>query len=614
MHKRFLINVAGIVQGVGFRPYIFRLADRFNLSGFVNNSTDGVLIEVEGSENNLNCFIEILKVQPPPLAQITRIDLTEVQKKEDKNFRILQSVASRHKNTLISPDISICEDCRDELFNPRDRRYLYPFINCTNCGPRYTIISDIPYDRPNTSMDKFRMCEKCQKEYDKPSNRRFHAQPNACPDCGPKLTFIGKDKSLSTDNVIGKLQVALKSAQIVAIKGIGGFHLAVDAKNNLAVKTLRNKKHRFEKPLAVMVKDINAAKKYAVISETAEIMLKSLQRPIVLCQKHEKNDLSPEISNDNDYLGIMLPYSPLHELIFATGTMDALVMTSANISEEPICYENQECVERMNQIADCYLVHDRGIYIRCDDSVIQIVEEKPYFIRRSRGYTPRPIILSKKGASVLAVGGHLKNTVCLTKDNLAFLSQHIGDLENLQTLDAFEHTIDHLQKIFQIDPICIIHDLHPEYLSSKWALENINIAAKSIQHHYAHILSVMAEHNIIDEVIGFALDGAGFGEDGAIWGGEVMVCNLASYKRIAHFEYIPLPGGEKAILEPWRMSVSYLLKYLTDGFEVANSFFKDRSAQINIIRQAIEKNINAPVTSSCGRLFDAVAAILGIRE
>jgi hydrogenase maturation protein HypF len=613
MIYRYLINVAGIVQGVGFRPYIFRLANRFQLSGFVKNNSDGVLIEVEGKEQDLHHFVNTLNVQPPPLAQITQLDIQEIQKREDKLFRIKQSKSSSQKKTLISPDISTCEDCRRELMNPQDRRYLYPFINCTNCGPRYTIISDIPYDRACTSMASFTMCKLCQKEYEDPHDRRFHAQPNACPDCGPSLTFIGKGNIEIKDNPIGKLIEALNAGQIAAIKGIGGFHLAVDAKNSLAVRRLRERKHRFEKPLALMVRDIETAKKYVRVNTATETLLNSLHRPIVLCERLE-NGLAAEISFDNDFYGIMLPYSPLHELIFNSGDLDALIMTSANISEDPICFENQECLDRMSQIADSYLMHDRGIYLRCDDSVLQLMDDRPLFLRRSRGYSPRPIILSKKGQSVLAVGGHLKNTVCLTKDHFAFISQHIGDLENLETLKAFEHTIDHLQKIFQIEPEAVIHDRHPEYLSTKWVQDTIDVPVKSVQHHYAHILSVMAENAIEEDIIGIALDGSGYGEDGKIWGGEVLISNLRTFKRVAHFEYLPMPGGEKAILEPWRMCTSYLFKYLKNGVEKAEKLFTGQSSKLKLVEQVIEKKINSPDTSSCGRLFDAVAAILGLRE
>jgi hydrogenase maturation protein HypF len=614
MNKRYLIKVAGIVQGVGFRPYIFRLADRLQLSGFVNNNSEGVVIEVEGPDNKINHFLKTLKDQPPPLAQLTHLDITEVNLKNDESFQIQKSKSTDQKSTLISPDISTCEDCRTELLDTSDRRYLYPFINCTNCGPRYTIISDIPYDRPKTSMSKFKLCDICQEEYDNPLDRRFHAQPNACPVCGPSLEFIDSQQNVSTDKPIEKLNNSLLSGKIAAIKGLGGFHLAVDPMNDRAVKRLRERKHRFEKPLALMVKDIETANKYVYTDETTVNLLSSLHRPIVLCKKKPDCDLSTDISIDNDYFGIMFPYSPLHELIFQCGDFDVLVMTSANLSEEPICYENQECLEQMGSIADCFLIHNREIYIRCDDSVMQVWNGNPHFIRRSRGYSPRPIILSKAGSSVLAVGGQLKNTICMTKDNYAFISQHIGDLENLKTLKAFEHTVEHLQKIFEIKSKVYIRDLHPDYLSSKWVEDQKNLSSRSVQHHYAHILSVMAEHHIEHDLIGIALDGTGYGEDGAVWGGEVITCNLNSFKRKAHFEYLPMPGGEKAILEPWRMGVSYLIKYLNDGEDLAQTFFSDRQFNLNIITKAIEKKINAPETSSCGRLFDAVAAILGIKN
>ena len=448
MHKRFLIELAGIVQGVGFRPYIFRLANRLELSGFVNNDSNGVLIEIEGNPDLLQQFIATLKFKPPPLSQITRVDIREIPNKYQSQFRIIESNVSQQKNTLISPDISTCDDCNIELLDPKNRRYLYPFINCTNCGPRYTIISDIPYDRANTSMSQFKMCKKCQSEYEDPINRRFHAQPNACPNCGPSLVFLNKNKIENTNDPINELCRAIISGQIAAIKGIGGFHLSVDANNNDAVHNLRLKKNRFEKPLALMVKDLKTAAKYAYIDDAKKIQLSNLQRPIVLCRKNENNGLSPEISIDNDYFGLMLPYSPLHEMLFKSGSPDVLVMTSANISEDPICFENEECIKRMGGIADCYLFHNRDIYIRCDDSVMDTIENRPFFLRRSRGYSPKPVILLNSGRSVLAVGGHLKNTVCLTKKNLAFISQYIGDLENLKTLTVFEHTIQHLQKLF----------------------------------------------------------------------------------------------------------------------------------------------------------------------
>ncbi len=614
MYKRLLVEVSGIVQGVGFRPYIYRLAQRFNLNGTVKNSSDGVSIEIEGDTDSTGRFVDELILHSPPLAQITEIKSQEIPLSHNTDFRILESETLAVKNTLISPDITICEDCSREMKNPEDRRYRYPFINCTNCGPRYTIISDIPYDRPNTSMAPFKQCSLCQKEYDDPLDRRFHAQPNACPQCGPELKFINSDKSANTTDPLTALLSALKQGKIAAIKGVGGFHLAVDAYNDSAVRKLRERKHRFEKPLALMTRDIEITERIACLDEPKRKYLSSLHRPIVLCKKKEESGLSPEISPDNDYYGIMLPYSPLHELIFLDRELPVLVMTSANISEEPICYDNDECLLRMQSIADCYLTYNRDIYIRCDDSVLQINEDKPIFIRRSRGYAPRPIILSEKGCPVLAVGAHLKNTICLTKNNFAFMGQHIGDLENLQTFNVFEQTIDHLQTLYEVRPEAIIHDLHPDYLSTKWAEEKSGLPKQSVQHHYAHILSVMAEHGIKNKIIGISLDGTGFGADGNIWGGEILLCDLNSYQRSAYFDYVPMPGGDKAINEPWRMAVSYLYACLGKNITYINSFFPEKEPEIKLICQMIDKNINAPKTSSCGRLFDAVAAILGLRD
>lgn len=612
--NRLQINVSGIVQGVGFRPSVYRLAKRLNLDGFVSNNSKGVLIEIEGIIESTHLFLQTISRQPPPLAQITHIQYQEIPPLNQSGFIIQESQAEKQRSTLISPDIATCVDCLKEMNDPADRRYHYPFINCTNCGPRYTIISDIPYDRPNTSMAGFKMCPECRKEYENPSDRRFHAQPNACAKCGPTLRFLNQDQSESDKDPIMATISALKEGKIVAIKGLGGFHLAVDAANSQGINLLRQRKKRFEKPLALMVKNTDSAKKYTYVNDEKINLLESLHRPIVLCKKKEEHGLAEAISPDNEYFGIMLPYTPLHELLFVDGRVDVLVMTSANISEEPICIENNECFDRMNHIADCYLIHDRDIYIRCDDSVLQVEGRSEIFIRRSRGYSPRPIILKTYGDPVLAVGGQLKNTICLTRDNSAFMSQHIGDLENLETLQAFENTIQHLQNLFEIEPKHIIYDLHPEYLSSKWVQDNASLPSFPIQHHYAHILSVMAEHDLSENIMGFALDGTGYGEDGAIWGGEILLCNHSTYSRLAYFDYVSMPGGDAAIKEPWRMAASYLQKNLNNGEHIALELFPDKSSQLNIIRQMIERRVNTPMTSSCGRLFDAVAAILGLRD
>ncbi len=611
--QRIALDVEGIVQGVGFRPYIYKLATSLNLTGTVLNNPHGVQIEVQGTKKHIQSFMTSLQFNAPPLAQITSLKTKVIPPITESSFEIVKSEVTTRRKTLISPDIATCPDCLKELNNPADRRHLYPFINCTNCGPRYTIIKDIPYDRPLTTMSVFPMCPACQIEYDDPSDRRFHAQPNACPVCGPSISLF-KNKTRLVENPMETVIGALKSGNIVTIKGLGGYHLAVDATNENAVKELRTRKHRFEKPLALMVKNIESAKMVAEIDESRKNLLNSMHRPIVLCQRRAGSTVAESVSLDNNWLGIMLPYSPLHELLFTSGELEFIVMTSANISEEPICYKNDECFERMENISDYFLIHNRDINIRCDDSVQQIYRSDPIFLRRSRGYAPRPVILSEKGASVLALGAHLKNTVCVTRDNLAFVSQHIGDLENLQTLAVFEQTIIHLQKINDIEPQSVIHDLHPEYLSTKWAHENTSARRFGVQHHYAHILSVMAEHGLRERVIGVALDGTGYGSDGSVWGGEILTCDENSFSRAAHFEYRAMPGGEKAIKEPWRMAASYILA--DDNLEnnVLMRLFPERDTECKLINKMIERNLNSPLTSSCGRLFDAVAAILGLRD
>jgi hydrogenase maturation protein HypF len=614
MQKRISIEVSGIVQGIGFRPHIYRLAQRLNLVGNVRNNSRGVNIEIEGDTHNIKRFISSLRDRPPPLSQITSIQTRNITPKKDTSFKIIKSQKFKQRDTFISPDIALCKACLSELFTKTDRRYLYPFINCTNCGPRFTIITDIPYDRSKTSMAPFKMCSNCQVEYDDPLNRRYHAQPNACHVCGPQIELLDNQGRTVTGNSIEKSAAVLEQGKILAIKGLGGFHLAVDASNHEAVCALRMRKHRFEKPLALMVADLHIAHQIAYLDKNEEVMLQSLQRPIVLCTKRKDSSISGEVSLDNDYYGIMLPYTPLHEVLFWKCNLQVLVMTSANMSEEPICYQNDECITRMGHVADYFLVNNRDIHTRCDDSVIRLYGNKSFFIRRSRGYIPRPILLPEKGASVLAVGGHLKNTICFTKDRFAFVSQHIGDLENLATLRAFEKTIAHQQRLFEVGYQYIIHDLHPDYLSTKWVFEKSQVPSYGIQHHYAHILSVMAEHGLQHDVLGFALDGTGYGLDGTIWGGEILICNLQSFSRYAHFKILPMPGAEKAIREPWRMAISYIQS--CDGIQkdVIAELFPNRRKDIEILVQMIERKINSPLTSSCGRLFDAVAAILGIRQ
>jgi len=612
MEKRLKIQVSGIVQGVGFRPFVYNLAKEKNLSGFVGNDSNGVFIEAQGNESDIGEFLDVLENSPPPLSQVDSVFAEEIKVTTHNGFDIRESQNGQAMATLISPDMAVCDDCAGELKDSIDRRYLYPFINCTNCGPRYSIIFDIPYDRPNTSMDKFQMCPDCMKEYTDPANRRFHAQPNACETCGPWVEM--------RDNTGNKLQEkeyavvfanqSLKRGAILAVKGLGGFHLACDAHNKQAVAELRKRKNREEKPLAVMVKDLETAQQYARLNDHDIALLSSQQAPIVLVKK--RKELSPNIAPGNPRIGLMLPYTPLHHLLFSSA-LDALVMTSGNFSEEPICIDNEDAIQRLGGIAEYFLVHNRDILQRVDDSVTIVLNDTPRLIRRSRGYVPRPVKLLRDSAHILAVGAELKNTLCYTKDDKAFISQHIGDLSNTRAMDFFHHTREHLKTILEIQPDVLAYDLHPGYLATKWALEEserAGLPAIGIQHHHSHLASVMAEHQIQEPVIGLIMDGTGYGTDGKIWGGEVLVGDYTNIDRFAHFEYVPEPGGDKAIREPWRMGLSYL--YHTFG-DQAEQYISEvwKELPTDQIFQMLEKGINSPETSSCGRLFDGISAIAG---
>jgi len=614
MH-RVKVVVSGVVQGVGFRPFIYRLAHKHRLAGYVTNTSRGVEIEVEGKEEDIDAFIKAITKNSPPIALISSIKTYPLTPLGEKAFLIKKSKVYAYRSTLISPDVCICEDCLRELFDKNDRRYRYPFINCTNCGPRYTIIDDIPYDRANTSMRKFPMCKECAAEYNNPKSRRFHAEPNACFKCGPKVFLYDKEKRpiFCNDPILETIKL-LKKGFIVAIKGLGGFHLAVDAENSKAVMKLRKRKPRKEKPFAIMSKDLDDICQYANISEADRKLLTSLERPIVIVPKKEKNPLSEGIAPRIKNFGVMLPYTPLHYLLMEGGFL-ALVMTSGNISEEPICIENDEAFSKLKGIADYFLVHNRDILQRTDDSVCQIVNGKVRIIRRSRGYVPLPLFFDGDLPQVLAVGASEKNTICLTKENKAFISQHIGDLENLETLQFFEHVISHLKRILEIEPKILAYDLHPQYLSTKWALEQKGVKLIGVQHHHAHILSCLAENGDFSKVIGLALDGTGYGEDGRLWGGEILLVDKARYKRLAHLAYRPLPGGEKAIKEPWRMAISYLYPiYGRRLLELPLPLKKViEQKKIEKIIYMIEHGINCPLSSGLGRLFDAAAAMIGIR-
>jgi hydrogenase maturation protein HypF len=614
---RKAIDITGIVQGVGFRPFVYRLAQECNLTGFIANTSAGVTIEVQGDAIFLDRFLERLPSELPPLAKITSLLARDTEPRSETAFRILSSRLDAPAKALISPDVAACADCLREMMNPRDRRFRYAFINCTNCGPRFTIVRDIPYDRARTSMSAFQMCAACQAEYDDPANRRFHAQPNACWDCGPQLLFCSSDGvPLDVAEPLREAIRLLEQDRIVAVKGLGGFHLACNARSESAVQLLRARKRRVEKPFAVMLRRIEDADRFCILDDAARKLLHSIERPIVLLPRKPDSALAESIAPRNHFLGVFLPYTPLHHLLFAGAKFEALVMTSANLSEEPIAIDNAEAFRRLHGIADAYLAHNRDILRRCDDSVVRIAAGQSRMLRRSRGFVPVPVPLEQEFPPVLAVGGELKNTICILRGREAFLSQHIGDLENLESYGFFGEAVQHFQRILEVHPGVIAYDLHPDYFSTKWAVALEGVQLIGVQHHHAHIASCMAENHLDGKVIGIALDGTGYGTDGAVWGGEVLLADYKEFERAAHFEYVPLPGGAAAIHEPWRVALSYLVKhYVKDLNSLDLPFLRGiDERRRNVIQQMIDRQIHSPRTSSCGRLFDAVAALAGIRS
>lgn len=609
-------TIQGIVQGVGFRPFVYQLAQERQFKGYVANTAFGVDLEVEGNLSAIEDFLRDIELKKPPLSEITLFETVFLPLKSYQEFTIEESRSDTERSVLISPDTSICDDCLSELLDPSDRRYRYPFINCTNCGPRYTIIKDIPYDRDKTTMQVFKMCRTCDEEYRDPFNRRFHAQPNACWDCGPRVSLYGHKRDLvPCDDPIKEAIKLLKDGHILAIKGLGGFHLAVDATRDQAVARLRRRKHREEKPFAIMSRHIESINRYAYVTRDEERLLTSSRRPIVLLTKKEGHELSQEVSPRNKNVGVMLPYTPLHYLIFEGGFL-ALVMTSGNMTEEPIVIDNHDAFDRLSSIADYFLIHNRDICLRSDDSVLRVVDGVARQMRRSRGYVPVPIFLKWAAEPILACGADLKNTICLTKGNCAFLSQHVGDVENLETLDFLKLSVAHLKRILAIDPTIIAHDLHPGYHSAHFALEHKDIQLIGVQHHHAHIASCMAENGVDETVIGLSLDGTGYGLDGRIWGGEVLLCSLRDFERVCYFDYVPMPGGTAAIKEPWRMAISYLYHtYDRELMDLELDFLKwlDEK-EVKVILKMIEHGINSPLTSSLGRLFDGISALIGLRQ
>lgn len=611
MLVRYQIQVHGIVQGVGFRPFIYVLAEELGLTGWIYNHAAGVTIEIQGEETVCREFQKRLQTDRPALSRIDQVESQLIPVQRETEFVIRES-RSGEKNTLVSPDMGVCDDCLQELWDPSDRRYRYAFINCTNCGPRFTIIENLPYDRPMTTMKDFPLCSDCAREYRDPHNRRFHAQPVACPVCGPQLAFLDKGGQAQKGDPISLAQDAIRAGRILAVKGLGGYHLVCDAKNEEAVAALRQRKYRWDKPFALMLADEGAVSQYCLFNLEEEELLRSQRRPIVLLRKDSKEtDLAPSLAPGNGRLGVMLPYTPLHYLLMEG--MDALVMTSGNISDEPIVFQDQEAVERLSVIADGFLTHNRPIFRRCDDSVVQWSAGGLRLVRRARGYTPEPISILDSGRAILACGGEQKNTFCLTRSNQAFISQHIGDLQNIATLESFQREIGYFCTMFNVEPQVLAYDLHPDYLSTRYALEQGGCVKKlGVQHHHAHLASVLAEHDHHEAVIGLIFDGTGYGTDGCLWGGEVLIGDCCTYQRAAHLGPLPLPGGEQAIREPWRVGLAAAILALPrEELESALPQWLRPMGWQTLVR-IVEQGIYAPVSTGMGRLFDAVAAIAGV--
>ena len=620
--KRVRVRLRGIVQGVGFRPFVHHLAGKFGLAGYVLNSSAGLVAEVEGDGPAVDAFLGALGAEAPPLAWIQEMAVEALPLVGGAGFEIRHSATETGEFALISPDVATCPECLRDCREPGNRRFGYPFTNCTNCGPRYTIIRDIPYDRASTTMAEFRMCAECRMEYGDPGNRRFHAQPNACPVCGPEIEGgrlpASGEESVETSLDTGRSAFAtldearrrLAAGEIVAIKGLGGFHLACDPWNAPAVERLRARKRRSDKPFALMARGLAAVEALCELSDADRVTLTGWRRPIVLLPRRASAALPEAIAPGNCTLGVMLPYTPLHHLLFEGAAFGALVMTSGNISEEPIVVDNREAKERLKGVADWFLTHNRDIYMRTDDSVVRTFEGRERVLRRSRGYAPQTLDLGRAVPEILACGGELKNVFCLTKGRHAILSQHIGDLENYETLVFFEETLANLKKLFRVTPRVVAHDLHPGYLSTRYALGLEGVPKIGVQHHHAHMASCMAENGLAGDVIGVCFDGTGYGTDGAIWGGEFLVGGYGGFERRAHLRYIPLAGGDAAVRQPWRPALAYLM----DACGPDVPFEAAPGGHVRVVRRMIATGVNTVRTSSCGRLFDAVASLIGLRQ
>jgi hydrogenase maturation protein HypF len=616
------IQIGGIVQGVGFRPFIYNLAQGLGLKGYVLNSSRGVTIEAEGPGENVERFLQEVVAHPPPLAQIDAVGVSEIEANGDTAFEIRESKEEPGQFALVPADMATCAACQRDFRDPANRRYRYPFTNCTDCGPRYTIIRDIPYDRPLTTMMSFGMCPECHAEYENPADRRFQAQPNACPVCGPWLELCDKQGRVLAghDEALCRARQLLREGNILGIKGLGGFHLACDATDDKAVHLLRERKRRSDKPFALMARDLVEVERLCFVSDAERSILETSQRPIVILERRPGVKLSSAVAPGNRTLGVMLPYTPLHHLLFGDDAaspplFDALVMTSGNMSEEPIVSRNEEAITRLTQLCDFLLLHNRDIQTRVDDSVIRAFDGKERLIRRSRAYAPLALDLGGPVEEVVAFGGELKNTFCLTKHRYAILSQHIGDLENLETLEFFEETLEHMRRFFRVTPKAVAHDLHPGFMTTQLALRQDAIPRIGVQHHHAHIVSCMAENHVDDRVIGVALDGTGYGTDGQIWGGEFLICDRLDFARRAHFRYVALPGGDTAIRRPWRIALSYLRDCFGPRIPSDVPWLQRvRAKEIEIVDRMIDRRVNTVQTSSCGRLFDAVASLIGLRD
>lgn len=618
--QRLRIVIRGAVQGVGFRPYVYRLARELELAGWVNNSNTGVLIEAEGDEWNLRAFLSLLPRELPPHAFIQSLESAFLDAIGYTDFEIRESENDGSKSAIVLPDVATCSDCLQEVFDPHDRRYLYPFTNCTNCGPRYSIVEDVPYDRTRTTMKSFEMCDECRAEYENPSDRRFHAQPNACRVCGPHAELWERSGVVVAihDDAIINAASAIRAGQIVAVKGIGGFHLVVDARNDIAVHELRHRKHREEKPLAVMFPNLSSIEEVCEVGAIERRLLVSPECPIVLLKKRHNADaaeLSRHLAPGNPYLGVMLGYSPLHHLLLREFGFP-VVATSGNLSDEPICTDEREALVRLHGIADVFLVHDRPIARHVDDSIVRVMMDREMVLRRARGFAPLPVTLKTAPPPIISVGAQLKNCVAASNGNDVFISQHIGDLETNEAFRTFGDVVSNLEHLYEISPRITACDKHPDYLSTRWAIGQSN-QVERIQHHYAHVLSCMAENEIEAPVLGIAWDGTGYGDDGTIWGGEFLRIDDRGYQRVAHLRTFMLPGGDTAIREPRRSAIGLLYEIYGDGVFNMDHLLPIRAfdrAELEVVHAMLARNINAPRTSSAGRLFDAVAAIVGISE